>query len=482
MPNTLASYGFPDNYATVVSGSTNVKYVSATGSNANDGNSPTSPYLTIAQAQTATSGISTSVTIVIMAGTYTVTPGVATGTADAVAGLSDNNLPRKFVCCPGQTVIQWSATGAQRDATMVDFRNSGSVLYGATLLRDNNARTNTYSAAFFNSSTAGTQQGTFYNCVFRETNANNVWSFQYDNAGTQTQKIYNCTLYAGAGAQTNWTSSSSVILTNTVINTTTTTGATETNVLQSQTVNSTTYVTTGVTTAGVYSGTYAWNGTITQPLGLTAPATATSGTAFTVTLTTSGVANGTLVPYTISGVTSTQLNNASLTGNFTMSNNTANFSVSTSKYLFITPATMTVSASSYSSNTVISYPVMSTSVARPPLATSLTTSTPNTIKTSVMDRVANAAISGAQLDLTNNQKTVLNSSRTSTTTGSTVMATVVSADSNTVQKTVSTSMMNSQSGGILGPRSNTITTTSGGMMNTYVVQPGGGKQPREYWM
>lgn len=481
MPNTLASYGFPDNYATVVSGSTNVKYVSATGSNANDGNSPTSPYLTIAQAQTATSGISTSVTIVIMAGTYTVTPGVATGTADAVAGLSDNNLPRKFVCCPGQTVIQWSATGAQRDATMVDFRNSGSVLYGATLLRDNNARTNTYSAAFFNSSTAGTQQGTFYNCVFRETNANNVWSFQYDNAGTQTQKIYNCTLYAGAAALGNWSSSASVILTDSVVNTTTTTGATETNVLKSQTVNSTTYVTSGVTTAGVYSGTYAWNGTITQPIGLTAPTTATSGTTFTITLTTSSVANGTLVPYTISGVTSTQLNNASLTGNFSISNNTANFSVSTSKYLFITPATMTVSASSYSSSTVISYPVISTSVARPPISTVLTTATPNTIKTSVMDRVANAATSGAHLDLTNNQKTILNSTRTVSKTGSTV-STGVSVDANTVQKTVSTSMINSQSGGILGPRSNTTTTTSSGVMNTYVVQPGGGKQPREYWM
>lgn len=768
MPNNLAVYGFPDNYATVVSGSANVKYVSATGSNSNDGNSPTTPYLTIAQALSATSGIATSVTIVIMAGTYTVTPGVATGTVDAIAGLSDNNLPRKFVCCPGQTIIQWTDSGGQRDSCMVDFRNSSSVLYGAKLLRNNNARTTNYTVAFFNSSTAGTQHGTFYNCVFRETNTNNAWSFQYDNAGSQNQKIYNSTFYAGAAALGNYTSSLSVILTDSVVNTTVTSGATETNVLKSQTVDSTTYVTTGVTTAGVYSGTYAWNGTLTlpdyasitsttgspvmtevtigsdyyriykftssgsivvgtagivdvlvvagggggstiatggwsgtggggaggvvsasyfnvsattytiivgaggtntnvnagtpstnsggdsvafgftakggggggdytagasggsgggggyngtaggsttqlsfagatsygyaggaavsgiggggggggagsvgavgtgsfggdggsgishsitgsaityaagggggtyydyggaggssgvggrgagtlqsagngtiytgsggggtghysgsaanptgglggsgvvivrvkapRPPGLYASSNAiSSGNSVTFSLLSNTVASGN-VAYTISGVTSTQINNASLTGNIVLANYAGNLVVATTKSAIMS-ATLSVTADTYTSDVTVTYPVsITTSVARPPLATSLTTSTPNTIKTSVMDRVANAAISGAQLDLTNNQKTILNSTRTVSKTGSTVMATVVSADTNTVQKTVSTSMMNSQSGGILGPRSNTTTTTSGGVMNTYVVQPGGAKQPREYWM
>lgn len=62
MPNALAPYGFPDSYDSIVTGSASVKYVSASGSDGNNGNTLTTPYLTIAQALSATSGTATSVT------------------------------------------------------------------------------------------------------------------------------------------------------------------------------------------------------------------------------------------------------------------------------------------------------------------------------------------------------------------------------------------------------------------------------------
>lgn len=59
---------------------------------------------------------------------------------------------------------------------------------------------------------------------------------------------------------------------------------------------------------------------------------AVSGETVTVTLATIGVADNTLVPYTITGVNSSDINGASLTGNFTIVNNTASvsFLISTS--------------------------------------------------------------------------------------------------------------------------------------------------------
>lgn len=57
---------------------------------------------------------------------------------------------------------------------------------------------------------------------------------------------------------------------------------------------------------------------------LTAPGnTVTEGQTLTVTLTTTGVSNGTQVPYTVTGITSADLSAGSLTGNFTVNNDTA---------------------------------------------------------------------------------------------------------------------------------------------------------------
>ncbi len=53
------------------------------------------------------------------------------------------------------------------------------------------------------------------------------------------------------------------------------------------------------------------------------------GGSFTVTLTTTGVADGTLVPYTITGIASGDLSSGSLTGNFTVSSNTGSLTFTT---------------------------------------------------------------------------------------------------------------------------------------------------------
>ena len=58
--NALASYNFPDAYYTnLIASATSVKYVSASGSDSNNGNTVTTPYLTIAKALTDTSAIAT---------------------------------------------------------------------------------------------------------------------------------------------------------------------------------------------------------------------------------------------------------------------------------------------------------------------------------------------------------------------------------------------------------------------------------------
>ena len=55
MSTQLASYFFPDVYSTLVNDYTGtVKYISSTGSDSNNGNSVTTPYLTIDYAYTQT--------------------------------------------------------------------------------------------------------------------------------------------------------------------------------------------------------------------------------------------------------------------------------------------------------------------------------------------------------------------------------------------------------------------------------------------
>lgn len=260
MANALSVYGFPNSYNDLVTAAATVKYISATGSNSNDGNTASTPYLTIAYAQSQTSAISTLVTYVVLPGTYTLT--ATSNTSDSSSfGLYDNNLPRRWICSPANTIIQFTATGADRDAPLVGFQNANTAVYGAILKRNNNARTTNYTVALFKG--FGYANGKMYNCVIQETNANGAWSLQYDNNNVSTLELRNCTFYLGASSGDYSGSSGLKVIDSTFKTTYTSTSATMTNDLQNQTIDATTYVTNGVTTQGVYSGAYAWNGAMT---------------------------------------------------------------------------------------------------------------------------------------------------------------------------------------------------------------------------
>jgi len=69
-------------------------------------------------------------------------------------------------------------------------------------------------------------------------------------------------------------------------------------------------------------------------------ASVNEGSTFTITLTTTNVANGTLVPFTITGVESADIDDASLTGNFTVVSGTASI-VFTATEDFLTEGTQT---------------------------------------------------------------------------------------------------------------------------------------------
>ena len=350
MPNALATYGFPDSYDSIVTGSASVKYVSASGSDSNNGNTVTTPYLTIAQALSATSGTATSVTIVILAGTYNISA-TALANGYGAACISDGGNPRIFVCSAGQVIINCTDATAVRDFAPLNFVNSSSAIYGAILKRNNSGRTTSYTVSVLNDETVSFK-GYAYNTVFQETNSNNAWSVQYDNNGNSTGKLYNCTFYNGANATGDYSGGAGLVITDTVFNTTyATSSATFTGVLTSQTVNATTYVTTGVTTKGVYSGTYAWNGTTTMPVNgfYNVANTVFSGTTINFTLYDSASSN---VAYTITGVTTADLNGTPLTGFFTSASNAFTLSVPT-KVKVAETKTLSITTGTYSANVVI---------------------------------------------------------------------------------------------------------------------------------
>jgi hypothetical protein len=74
--------------------------------------------------------------------------------------------------------------------------------------------------------------------------------------------------------------------------------------------------------------------------------TVTEGVAFTISLTTVNVENGTLVPYTITGVSSNDISGASLTGSFTVVNNFASifFTVSADELVETETFTLTLNS------------------------------------------------------------------------------------------------------------------------------------------
>ncbi len=435
MANNLALYNFPDSYYTnLVETAASVKYVSASGSDSNNGNTVSTPYLTIAKALTDTSATNTTVTIVILAGTYVITP-QANGSSYATSAIADSNKPRVFVGAPGKVKIQFTnASGYGPYA--VDFQNSGSACYGIIFERNNAGKANNYEVAIFcGSSTVGNLKGNFYNCAFTETNANYNWALQYDNESRIASQVNNCTFKFYEAAMADYTGGPGLVLNYSVFSQANPGGnSTKSNTLYSQTVDATTYVTTGVTTAGVYSGTYAWNGTTTMPTGLYSSAgTFYSGVATTITLATSGVANGSTVAYTISGVTSAEISGAPLTGNFIINNNSGSISITPLRTLL--SGSISIISGGYAAMWPISYPVAFT--------TSVNTQPSNQlvypaiiIPPVLMDRVALSAT--YTIDTVNTPRVINNSNRTANTSGSTAMASLTgpTLDANVKQKTV----------------------------------------------
>jgi hypothetical protein len=352
LPNLLSTYNFPNAYDDLVDAFTGtIKYISAsTGSNSNTGNSASTAYLTIeyALAQNTTS---TPTMFVILAGTYTVTP-QAFGSAYATFALGDNNNIRVFVGAPGLVKIQIN-TASGYGPYVADFKNSSSACYGIIFERNNGGKTASYEVALFcGTNSVGKLEGNFYNCGFTETNANNAWSLQYDNESTITSQLNNCTFKFGGSGTADYTGGAGLVFNNSVFNQAIpTSSSTKTNTLASQTVSAS-YVTTGVTDRGVYSGTYAWNGTTTAPEpGFGAEsASVTSGN--NVNLTYYHTSSSGSVSYTITGVTSADINGGSLTGTMTVTNSVAMLSIPTISKV-ATTNTLTVTAGAYSISVTI---------------------------------------------------------------------------------------------------------------------------------
>lgn len=197
--------------------------------------------------------------IVIYPGVYSATATPVNASSSALFLDPGASYSTQVVCSPGQVIISYSS-GTERDGPVCSFYNANSAVYGATILRNNNAKAESYMTAFVNNTTAGFA-GKMYNTVLRETNANNKWSLQYDNSAVGTGELVYCSVYTLAAGLADYSGGSGFKVTNCAFNYAYgTTAATVTNaqILASNNMNPTTYVSPGVTTAGVYYGTYAW--------------------------------------------------------------------------------------------------------------------------------------------------------------------------------------------------------------------------------
>jgi hypothetical protein len=111
------------------------------------------------------------------------------------------------------------------------------------------------------------------------------------------------------------------------------------------------------------------------------------GDSFTVTLTTANVPNGTLVPYNIIGISSSDISGASLTGNFTVNSNTATLIVNTTEdSLTEGNETFTIRLTGISPLVFTSVTIVDTSITPPPPEGDVDGGAPDTVDfTSVVD-------------------------------------------------------------------------------------------------
>ena len=357
----------PQSYQALIDNYTgSKKYVdSVNGSDSNNGNTYATAYATLTHCHTQLSGVATPTMIILAPGTYDTTPGYFENAMTA-ALLADYGNERVYVAAPdGQVVIQYTASGSERDTAIIQFRNSNSAVYGAILKRNNNGRSTNYTVSFFRGHPGSTYMKGLglFNCVIQETNANNAWSLQYDNNADASFNLYNCTFYTGANGLGDYSGGAGFVLNDCAFNYTYGSGnATKTNTVVNQTINASTYeLATNNTSYGVWSGTYAWGQAVVAASftvnGNTVQAV-NEGQTVIVNFVGLGAANET-INYTITGISSADISGASLTGSLTLVNNQGSITLTLANDLSSGEGTETMNVSftsngnTYSSNLII---------------------------------------------------------------------------------------------------------------------------------
>ena len=314
---------FPSAYKTLIDNFSGTKYYldAINGSDSNNGTSPSTPWKTYSYAEGQTNASSSAIMFVIDQGVYdhSVTTGEYTSTI-----FDDWGYERHWVCRPGNTVISGTAL-ATRDFPAFQLRNSNSTLTGAIVRRDNNGKTTNYTVAFFRGLPGSTYiNGTVRNCVIEEVGSNGNWSLQYDNNVNANGAVNNCLFNVTEAAQGDYTGGSGLVVTNTAFTYTYGSGnATKINPYVGATVNTTSgafayTLTTNNSLSGVWSGTYAWVPppyVVVKNTSNTVISNINEGSSVVFELNNSQLNNST-VPYTITGVSNTDINIA-LTGTIT---------------------------------------------------------------------------------------------------------------------------------------------------------------------
>jgi len=201
----------------------------------------------------------------------------------------DSGHPINFICAPGQVTLSYvqnrtsSPSGSQgaRDTVISTFQHAYSKLIGAYIKRDNGGSVDNFSVAWFHRQQGGLpssnsaifhgitsnmtkdlMSGGLYNTVLREVNANGFWSRTYIPLGTSKHRVSNSVIYSPVAGLNDFHNDSGQVWDYVACNTTKGTGTTPwTNSVESVSFNEDWSYTGNA--AGVYSGTYAWDASLT---------------------------------------------------------------------------------------------------------------------------------------------------------------------------------------------------------------------------
>lgn len=178
-----------------LSGVNMIYYVSTSGSDATGNGTFTLPFASLSKAiQTASGGDG----IMVLAGTYRLTP--MNNTTYDQPGIFDLGKKLTIVGENNQTVLQFygsDVSSTYRDAPLISLGNTGSIISNLRLQYTPN-RSGNYSNAIFRWAL-----GTIKNCFF-EILGSNSWSYNYDNDATSANRrpiVENCIFKANVAAQ-----------------------------------------------------------------------------------------------------------------------------------------------------------------------------------------------------------------------------------------------------------------------------------------